>query len=232
MTPFYLVARPERLIPRYARHPAGTFGVCRRASRSSVRTQPCGLHSSNSSDLKKKKGPGGDPLSLVARPERFELPTTWFEARDSIQLSYGRYVYSMFVLSSMRLAFSLNLAYLLKVSLLQPIPPFLSSPADWESYGRYVYSMFVLSSMRLAFSHNLAYLLKVSLLQPIPPFLSSPADWESYGRVVSRFSLSTFQTPMIESKAASIVPGNVEKGGLVHSCPFCSGMTVFDDSKG
>ena len=26
----------------------------------------------------------------MARPERFELPTTWFEARDSIQLSYGR----------------------------------------------------------------------------------------------------------------------------------------------
>ncbi len=25
-----------------------------------------------------------------ARPERFELPTTWFEARYSIQLSYGR----------------------------------------------------------------------------------------------------------------------------------------------
>ena len=29
------------------------------------------------------------PLQL-ARPERFELPTTWFEARYSIQLSYGR----------------------------------------------------------------------------------------------------------------------------------------------
>ena len=29
---------------------------------------------------------------MVARPERFELPTTWFEARDSIQLSYGRSV--------------------------------------------------------------------------------------------------------------------------------------------
>jgi ribosomal protein S18 acetylase RimI-like enzyme len=26
----------------------------------------------------------------LARPERFELPTTWFEARYSIQLSYGR----------------------------------------------------------------------------------------------------------------------------------------------
>jgi hypothetical protein len=27
----------------------------------------------------------------VARPERFELPTTWFEAKYSIQLSYGRF---------------------------------------------------------------------------------------------------------------------------------------------
>ena len=29
-------------------------------------------------------------LERLARPERFELPTTWFEARYSIQLSYGR----------------------------------------------------------------------------------------------------------------------------------------------
>jgi hypothetical protein len=26
----------------------------------------------------------------LARPERFELPTSWFVARRSIQLSYGR----------------------------------------------------------------------------------------------------------------------------------------------
>ena len=26
----------------------------------------------------------------MARPERFELPTFWFVARHSIQLSYGR----------------------------------------------------------------------------------------------------------------------------------------------
>ena len=32
---------------------------------------------------------GPDQLK-VARPERFELPTLWFEARRSIQLSYGR----------------------------------------------------------------------------------------------------------------------------------------------
>jgi hypothetical protein len=30
------------------------------------------------------------PRKVVARPERFELPTLWFEARCSIQLSYGR----------------------------------------------------------------------------------------------------------------------------------------------
>lgn len=29
-------------------------------------------------------------LKNLVRPERLELPTTWFEARCSIQLSYGR----------------------------------------------------------------------------------------------------------------------------------------------
>ena len=30
-------------------------------------------------------------LNKLARPERFELPTNWFEASYSIQLSYGRF---------------------------------------------------------------------------------------------------------------------------------------------
>jgi hypothetical protein len=29
---------------------------------------------------------------IVARPERFELPTSWFVAMHSIQLSYGRII--------------------------------------------------------------------------------------------------------------------------------------------
>ena len=29
-------------------------------------------------------------IDLLARPERFELPTSWFVAMRSIQLSYGR----------------------------------------------------------------------------------------------------------------------------------------------
>jgi hypothetical protein len=33
---------------------------------------------------------GGE--NKMARPERFELPTKWFEATYSIQLSYGRVV--------------------------------------------------------------------------------------------------------------------------------------------
>ena len=41
-----------------------------------------------------KKKAGKDDLpaffSMMARPERFELPTAWFVARYSIQLSYGR----------------------------------------------------------------------------------------------------------------------------------------------
>ena len=35
----------------------------------------------------------GALLSFLARPERFELPTAWFVARYSIQLSYGRIVW-------------------------------------------------------------------------------------------------------------------------------------------
>ena len=38
-----------------------------------------------------KKGPRWDPFfHSLARPERFELPTSWFVAMHSIQLSYGR----------------------------------------------------------------------------------------------------------------------------------------------
>jgi hypothetical protein len=34
----------------------------------------------------------GTDTCKLARPERFELPTSWFVARHSIQLSYGRVV--------------------------------------------------------------------------------------------------------------------------------------------
>ena len=34
----------------------------------------------------------GKACLKMARPERFELPTAWFVARYSIQLSYGRVV--------------------------------------------------------------------------------------------------------------------------------------------
>jgi hypothetical protein len=36
-----------------------------------------------------KKGPLSRTLFYLAHPERFELPTKWFEATYSIQLSYG-----------------------------------------------------------------------------------------------------------------------------------------------
>jgi hypothetical protein len=38
----------------------------------------------------------------VARPERLELPTLWFEARCSIQLSYGR-TRTLFTINSLPL---------------------------------------------------------------------------------------------------------------------------------
>ena len=33
----------------------------------------------------------------MARPERFELPTAWFVARYSIQLSYGRFAHKLYM---------------------------------------------------------------------------------------------------------------------------------------
>src|ERR1700722_11887625 len=40
--------------------------------------------------LQKQHNPKCGAVIREARPERFELPTLWFEARCSIQLSYGR----------------------------------------------------------------------------------------------------------------------------------------------
>ncbi len=41
----------------------------------------------------------GTPEVLIkkVRPKRFELPTFWFVAKRSIQLSYGRIFYSIFI---------------------------------------------------------------------------------------------------------------------------------------
>ena len=41
-------------------------------------------------EAKNKKTTAKGGFSCLARPERFELPTNWFEASYSIQLSYGR----------------------------------------------------------------------------------------------------------------------------------------------
>ena len=50
---------------------------------------PIGAHTSN------EKGPPLGTLCHLARPERFELPTARFVAEYSIQLSYGRLVFSI-----------------------------------------------------------------------------------------------------------------------------------------
>ena len=50
-------------------------------------------------DSTRKKTAGNACCLELVRPERFELPTTWFVARYSIQLSYGR-SYDLIVLTA------------------------------------------------------------------------------------------------------------------------------------
>ena len=71
-------------------HPSGACGVQIR-SRRICRTVALWATELEFPGAQKQNGPIGTILFL-ARPERFELPTTWFEARYSIQLSYGRIV--------------------------------------------------------------------------------------------------------------------------------------------
>ena len=54
----------------------------------------CGIriHAQFTQWLRQRKGPHEEDLFLLARPERFELPTARFVAEYSIQLSYGRIV--------------------------------------------------------------------------------------------------------------------------------------------
>ena len=87
------MARPERLIrglrpltpsgrPKFVRASVG------RLPRPRFELWSSNVIQSN----KRKRAPDG-ALCLLARPERFELPTAWFVARYSIQLSYGRFVW-------------------------------------------------------------------------------------------------------------------------------------------
>ena len=92
MGPFFYVARPERLT-RNSRRAVSTLRASRR--RRSVQNACAFCRTavliSNQTHQNKKAPHEGVP-SYLARPERFELPTAWFVARYSIQLSYGRIV--------------------------------------------------------------------------------------------------------------------------------------------
>ena len=57
---------------------------CRVSSNAQIRTVPLSMPFKALQDFKNGEYD-------MARPERFELPTNWFEASYSIQLSYGRF---------------------------------------------------------------------------------------------------------------------------------------------
>ncbi len=88
MGPLSYLARPERLIQIALRRSSPLRGALR-ASKTLARFFEQQF-SSSSRHIKNKKAPKGT-FWFLARPERFELPTDWFEASYSIQLSYGRW---------------------------------------------------------------------------------------------------------------------------------------------
>jgi hypothetical protein len=59
--------------------------VVRRADAASIGAGDSMVTSASASVAERRQA-----IDLLARPERFELPTPWFVARYSIQLSYGR----------------------------------------------------------------------------------------------------------------------------------------------
>ena len=80
---FQFLARPERWA-------LATRGACRRANALLGANAALRAAQFELSRATKTKRPRKGAFQFLARPERFELPTTWFEARYSIQLSYGR----------------------------------------------------------------------------------------------------------------------------------------------
>ncbi len=68
-------------------------GCCSGRCFGGCRAQPC-----RKTHIKKQQAEACC-FGVMVRPERFELPTAWFVARYSIQLSYGRQLHKLVVLT-------------------------------------------------------------------------------------------------------------------------------------
>src|ERR1700690_2266989 len=88
------MARPERLLAAAPLVPSGPPSLrsgVNLGRRPSFRTRLVGLSGVRIIGDEPAASTGSSRSEKVmARPERFELPTSWFVARRSIQLSYGR----------------------------------------------------------------------------------------------------------------------------------------------
>ena len=82
----------RRVLPTHAAPPPHGMPA------SAVAVASAGAGRSPAKNHKKKQQAEACCFGVMVRPERFELPTAWFVARYSIQLSYGRQLHKLVVL--------------------------------------------------------------------------------------------------------------------------------------